>query len=174
MTASKLQVPLSLNFFKAKVIVERLAEVAQVPVMSRVGFFEIGRQNFEPRKLTGVQDFPDFFLKLDEIRNAPPKTTTPTPPKLYSFAPKKTGYLSQKKESSLPTPLFFSLKLPGSQWPPFPKSTGEESSNGWNNAGTGHSALCEPNYTPEANLDGTTTIPQRTGLRIHTKSIKQV
>merc|ERR1719337_348459 len=25
----------------------------------------------------------------------------------------------------------------------------EESSNGWNNAGTGHSALCEPNYTPE-------------------------
>jgi len=26
----------------------------------------------------------------------------------------------------------------------------EESSNGWNNAGTGHSALCEPNYTPLA------------------------
>ena len=25
----------------------------------------------------------------------------------------------------------------------------QESSNGWNNAGTGHSALCEPNYTPE-------------------------
>ena len=25
---------------------------------------------------------------------------------------------------------------------------GEESSNGWNNAGTGHSALCELNYTP--------------------------
>ena len=24
----------------------------------------------------------------------------------------------------------------------------EESSNGWNNAGTGHSALCELNYTP--------------------------
>merc|ERR1719276_111037 len=24
----------------------------------------------------------------------------------------------------------------------------EESSNGWNNAGTGHAALCEPNYTP--------------------------
>jgi len=24
----------------------------------------------------------------------------------------------------------------------------QESSNGWNNAGTGHSALCEPNYTP--------------------------
>ncbi len=26
---------------------------------------------------------------------------------------------------------------------------GEESSNVWNNAGTGHSALCELNYTPE-------------------------
>ncbi|NWN95613.1 MAG: malate:quinone oxidoreductase, partial [Bacillus sp. (in: Bacteria)] len=26
---------------------------------------------------------------------------------------------------------------------------GEESSNEWNNAGTGHSALCELNYTPE-------------------------
>ena len=26
---------------------------------------------------------------------------------------------------------------------------GEEASNGWNNAGTGHSALCELNYTPE-------------------------
>eukprot|EP00747_Dinoflagellata_sp_TGD_P196225 gnl/TRDRNA2_/TRDRNA2_66043_c0_seq1.p1 gnl/TRDRNA2_/TRDRNA2_66043_c0~~gnl/TRDRNA2_/TRDRNA2_66043_c0_seq1.p1 ORF type:complete len:543 (-),score=137.84 gnl/TRDRNA2_/TRDRNA2_66043_c0_seq1:47-1675(-) len=30
----------------------------------------------------------------------------------------------------------------------------EESSNGWNNAGTGHAALCELNYTPE-NPDGT-------------------
>ncbi len=28
-------------------------------------------------------------------------------------------------------------------------SVGEESSNAWNNAGTGHSALCELNYTPE-------------------------
>ena len=26
---------------------------------------------------------------------------------------------------------------------------GAESSNAWNNAGTGHSALCELNYTPE-------------------------
>lgn len=32
----------------------------------------------------------------------------------------------------------------------------EESSNGWNNAGTGHSALCEPNYTP-AKGDGVDT-----------------
>ncbi|GAE45980.1 malate:quinone oxidoreductase [Mesobacillus boroniphilus JCM 21738] len=28
-------------------------------------------------------------------------------------------------------------------------SAGEESSNEWNNAGTGHAALCELNYTPE-------------------------
>jgi len=27
---------------------------------------------------------------------------------------------------------------------------GEEASNGWNNAGTGHAALCELNYTPES------------------------
>lgn len=28
-------------------------------------------------------------------------------------------------------------------------AVGEEASNGWNNAGTGHAALCELNYTPE-------------------------
>ena len=28
-------------------------------------------------------------------------------------------------------------------------TAGEESSNEWNNAGTGHSALCEMNYTTE-------------------------
>ena len=28
-------------------------------------------------------------------------------------------------------------------------SAGEEASNGWNNAGTGHAALCELNYTPD-------------------------
>jgi malate dehydrogenase (quinone) len=33
----------------------------------------------------------------------------------------------------------------------------EESSNAWNNAGTGHAALCELNYTPEAS-DGTIDI----------------
>jgi len=32
-----------------------------------------------------------------------------------------------------------------------------ESSNGWNNAGTGHAALCELNYTPEA-ADGSVNI----------------
>ncbi len=30
-------------------------------------------------------------------------------------------------------------------------NVGEESSNPWNNAGTGHAALCELNYTPEKN-----------------------
>ncbi|MBJ2240560.1 malate dehydrogenase (quinone) [Pseudomonas sp. So3.2b] len=35
----------------------------------------------------------------------------------------------------------------------------EESSNGWNNAGTGHSALAELNYTPE-NKDGAVEIPK--------------
>src|SRR6195952_275774 len=34
-----------------------------------------------------------------------------------------------------------------------------ESSNPWNNAGTGHSALCELNYTPEK-PDGTIDVPQ--------------
>ena len=29
------------------------------------------------------------------------------------------------------------------------ESSGQESSDAWNNAGTGHSALCELNYTPE-------------------------
>eukprot|EP00405_Crypthecodinium_cohnii_P015234 CAMPEP_0206450350 /NCGR_PEP_ID=MMETSP0324_2-20121206/18670_1 /ASSEMBLY_ACC=CAM_ASM_000836 /TAXON_ID=2866 /ORGANISM="Crypthecodinium cohnii, Strain Seligo" /LENGTH=541 /DNA_ID=CAMNT_0053919977 /DNA_START=30 /DNA_END=1655 /DNA_ORIENTATION=+ len=36
-------------------------------------------------------------------------------------------------------------------------SLAEESSNGWNNAGTGHSALCEPNYTP-SKPDGTVDV----------------
>lgn len=37
------------------------------------------------------------------------------------------------------------------------KSAGEESSNEWNNAGTGHAALCELNYT-SGNSDGTIDI----------------
>src|ERR1700755_2479917 len=36
-------------------------------------------------------------------------------------------------------------------------SEAQESSNAWNNAGTGHAALCELNYTPE-NSDGTIDI----------------
>src|SRR5438128_10469299 len=35
----------------------------------------------------------------------------------------------------------------------------QESSNGWNNAGTGHSALAEVNYTPEDDK-GNVTIPK--------------
>ncbi len=35
----------------------------------------------------------------------------------------------------------------------------EESSNGWNNAGTGHSALAELNYTPE-DKNGNVEIPK--------------
>ncbi len=37
------------------------------------------------------------------------------------------------------------------------ETAGEESSNEWNNAGTGHAALCELNYTPEK-PDGTVDI----------------
>ena len=29
-----------------------------------------------------------------------------------------------------------------------PGAMAEESSNGWNDAGIGHAALCEPNYAP--------------------------
>lgn len=36
-------------------------------------------------------------------------------------------------------------------------SVAEESSNAWNNAGTGHSALCELNYTPQQ-ADGSVDI----------------
>jgi malate dehydrogenase (quinone) len=35
-----------------------------------------------------------------------------------------------------------------------------ESSDAWNNAGTGHAANCELNYTPERS-DGTSTSPRR-------------
>lgn len=30
----------------------------------------------------------------------------------------------------------------------------EESSNGWNNAGTGHAGICELSYTPKREADG--------------------
>src|SRR5688572_10193293 len=42
----------------------------------------------------------------------------------------------------------------------------EESSHAWNNAGTGHAALCEPNYTPQ-NPDGTIDISK--ALQINTE-----
>ena len=37
-----------------------------------------------------------------------------------------------------------------------------ESSNAWNNAGTGHAANCELNYTPERS-DGSIEFPRRCG-----------
>ena len=39
----------------------------------------------------------------------------------------------------------------------------QESSNGWNNAGTGHSALMEPNYTPQ-NADGSISIEKAVAI----------
>src|SRR5699024_506059 len=46
------------------------------------------------------------------------------------------------------------------------QSAGAESSNVWNNAGTGHSALCELNYTPEKS-DGSIDINK--ALKINEK-----
>lgn len=45
-------------------------------------------------------------------------------------------------------------------------SEAQESSNAWNNAGTGHAALCELNYTPER-ADGTIDISQ--ALQVNTE-----
>lgn len=39
----------------------------------------------------------------------------------------------------------------------------QESSNGWNNAGTGHSALMELNYTPQ-NADGSISIEKAVAI----------
>ena len=45
-------------------------------------------------------------------------------------------------------------------------SEAQESSNAWNNAGTGHAALCEMNYTPE-NADGSINIAK--ALEVNTE-----
>ena len=45
-------------------------------------------------------------------------------------------------------------------------SPAQESSNAWNNAGTGHAALCELNYTPEK-ADGGIDISE--ALQVNTK-----
>ena len=34
----------------------------------------------------------------------------------------------------------------------------QESSNAWNNAGTGHAGLCELSYTPDQNADGSVNV----------------
>src|SRR5271168_3796315 len=47
------------------------------------------------------------------------------------------GVLLKELQPSLTIEMFETLDSPG-----------EESSNAWNNAGTGHAALCELNYTP--------------------------
>lgn len=44
----------------------------------------------------------------------------------------------------------------------------QESSNGWNNAGTGHSALMELNYTPQ-NADGSISIEKQSPLTKHSR-----
>ena len=46
------------------------------------------------------------------------------------------------------------------------ESAAQESSNAWNNAGTGHAALCELNYTPEG-ADGTVDISR--ALEVNTE-----
>ena len=41
------------------------------------------------------------------------------------------------------------------------EATGElaqESSSGWNNAGTGHAGICELSYTPERSADGSVNV----------------
>lgn len=45
-------------------------------------------------------------------------------------------------------------------------SAAQESSNAWNNAGTGHAALCELNYTPERS-DGTIDVSK--ALQVNTE-----
>ncbi|MFC0302025.1 malate dehydrogenase (quinone) [Virgibacillus soli] len=51
-------------------------------------------------------------------------------------------------------------------------SAGEESSNEWNNAGTGHAALCELNYTPEGS-DGSIDITKATTINEQFHKSKQ-
>ena len=50
---------------------------------------------------------------------------------------------------------------------------GEESSNVWNNAGTGHSALCELNYTKEAAKMAQLILQKRFKLMNNSKCLKQ-
>lgn len=40
----------------------------------------------------------------------------------------------------------------------------EESSNGWNNAGTGHAGICELSYTPEREKDGSVDVSRVIGI----------
>ena len=40
----------------------------------------------------------------------------------------------------------------------------QESSDGWNNAGTGHAGLCEVSYTPHREADGTVNVSKLLGI----------
>ncbi|WP_437881407.1 malate:quinone oxidoreductase [Pseudomonas sp. LRF_L74] len=51
-------------------------------------------------------------------------------------------------------------------------SVADESSNAWNNAGTGHSAFCELNYTPEV-ADGSIDISKAVGINENFEISKQ-
>ena len=50
---------------------------------------------------------------------------------------------------------------------------GEESSNEWNNAGTGHSALCELNYTPQKS-DGSIDVKKAFNINEEFPSFKTI
>lgn len=43
-------------------------------------------------------------------------------------------------------------------------SLAQESSNGWNNAGTGHAGICELSYTPHREADGTVNVTKAIGI----------
>ena len=40
----------------------------------------------------------------------------------------------------------------------------QESSHGWNNAGTGHAGICELSYTPKREADGSVNVSKAIGL----------
>jgi malate dehydrogenase (quinone) len=40
----------------------------------------------------------------------------------------------------------------------------QESSHGWNNAGTGHAGICELSYTPKLEADGTVNVAKAIGI----------
>src|SRR5699024_3948822 len=71
------------------------------------------------------------------------------------------GTILRKLEPSWNITLFESLE-----------TAGEESSNAWNNAGTGHSALCELNYTTETK-DGSMDISKALNINEQFQISKQ-
>lgn len=49
----------------------------------------------------------------------------------------------------------------------------EESSNGWNNAGTGHAGICELSYTPKREADGSVNVDKLIEIFEHFEQSKQ-